>query len=93
MCTAAHHGLVLGYRIPHLLKLLVNLFSVGIGRGGTLMGSALPVAMTCCVVCVQPNACENRDLNSSSVGLRAGCVSVGMSSVSVLVCLHGVGIA
>jgi len=46
-----------------------------------------------CAMSVQPNSSENKDLNSSSVGLRAGWMSVGMSSVSVLDCLHGVGIA
>jgi len=45
-----------------------------------------------CDVCVAySNSSENKDLNSLSVGLRAGWMSVGMSSISVLDCLHGVG--
>jgi len=58
-----------------------------------LVGSALPVAMICCVTFVQPNSTENRDLKSFSTGVRAVCTSVGISSVSELVCLHGVGMA
>ena len=49
--------------------------------------------MACCVVFVQPSSCENRDLCSCSTDLRAGCMSVGTSSVGKLVFLHGVGIA
>ena len=57
------------------------------------MGSELLVSMMCCVTFVRPNSSENRDLNSSSVGLRVGWMSAGMSSVGMLVCLHDVGIA
>ena len=59
-------------------------------RVGILVGSALPVSMMCSVMLVQPILLGIETESLLAWVRKLGCMSVGMSSVSVLVGLDGV---
>ena len=55
-----------------------------------MVGSALPVSMMCSVMLVQPILLGTETESLLAWVRKLGCMSVGMSSVSVLVGLDGV---